>query len=506
MGVVANVKYILATSVASSRSTPLITNIAGRRAQALRESTIDPQLGPRIKIEPNSRSATPGSLSLDAAALHRSYAPPMQSWPMTPYGNSPMAREPSLLDSLYSTPSSDLPEVELPRRINARSNRRNLSGSNGSLVMDDELEFDDGLAENTKLKGVYWDGMGMFDSATPEMRRKRNQKKATSVVQQLQVTSEVVEATECVFDAKGELRRERPITGNPESDDGLSPLPGESTPETDFPPKKKRPGRRPRPALVEKHVNTGRALRRRGDSHHPPFNNSSRRGPYFDGPEDEDDQLTYGRPRPKKRTGLSIHRDNTGPDITFDQPAPMNTLTAGFRDPFQAAPLRARQGQDTYQNGVVNRNHRRQASFPFGAGFRSANDNPLGIPPPNFGSFGQLNGQSMFKNNNFHNNNPFSFSNGNHAFAAFQQQFGIGQQLFGNDSNMFQAPNHVHTQNHNPWDLFGFGQQDMGFQTNGDAGFHMNADLTSVNPLFFSSNQGGAEDDEATVSAPPSEH
>lgn len=39
------------------------------------------------------------------------------------------------------------------------------------------------------------EGMGMFDSATPDMRRKRNQKKAISVVQHLQATSEIVAAT-----------------------------------------------------------------------------------------------------------------------------------------------------------------------------------------------------------------------------------------------------------------------------------------------------------------------
>ena len=60
----------------------------------------------------------------------------------------------------------------------------------------------------------------MFDSATPEMRRKRNQKKATSVVLQLQATSEVVEPNEMVFDASGTLRRERVITGDPNLSDG----------------------------------------------------------------------------------------------------------------------------------------------------------------------------------------------------------------------------------------------------------------------------------------------
>lgn len=449
-------------------------------------------------------------LSLDPAALHRSYAPPMQSWPGTPYGDSPMSHETSVLTSLYSTPSSDSPDIELPRR-NTRNNKRNLSGSTQSLMVEDDLEFDDGLNENTKLKGVYWDGMGMFDSATPEMRRKRNQKKAISVIDHLKATSEVVEATELVFDAEGELRRERPITGNPESDDGGSPLPGESTPEPDFPPKKRKPARRPRQPrqpLVDRNVNSGRVLRRRGgQSHHPgaPFSNGNRRGPYLDGPGD-DDALTYGRPRPTRRTGLSIHRDNSGPDITFDQPAPMTTLTAGFRNPFHTGALRTQQSQGTYPNGMVNRSHQRQPSFPFGAGFRTANNNnPLGVAPPNFGSFGQLSGHNMFQNPSFQNNNPFQLPNVGQAFGAFQQQFGVGNQSFGNENNIFQPSTNGHA-NHNAWDIFGFGQQDTGMQNGGDCGVQANNDFTSMNPLFFSSNQGGSEDDEATVSASPSDH
>ena len=496
-----------ANSVASatSRNTPVSGIPTGRRTHVLRENMLDPQLDRRVKSEPKSRSTTPLPFTLDPAALHRAYAPPMQSWPATPYADSPITQERSVLGSLYSTPSSESPEIELPRRSTARNKQRNLSGSNESQLADDEPEYDDGQSEVTKLKGVYWDGMGMFDSATPEMRRKRNQKKATSVVEQLQATSEVVEATECVFDAQGELRRERPITGNPESDDGMSPLKGESTPEPDFPPKKKA-GRRPRQALVEKDVNTGRSLRRRGESHHPPFSHKSSQGPYFGGVDEEDDELTYGKPPPRKRTGLSIHRDNSGPDITFDNPAPMNTLTSAFRHPFQTAPVQQR-SQVTYPNGYLPRGHQRQPSFPLGSGFRPAGNNPFGaLQPPNFGSFGQLSGHSMFQNPNFHHNAPFPASNGHQAFAAFQQQFGVGQQPFGNDGSVFQGQNNGGVQTSSSWDIFGLGHQDMGITTTMDPGFNVNADFTTVNPLFFSSNHGVPEDDEATISPPNSEH
>lgn len=485
-----------------------MTGIAGdRRAHTLRENMLDPQLDRRVKTEPKSRSTTPAlPLSFDPAALHRAYAPPMQNWPATPYADSPMTQERSVLDSLYSTPSSYSPEIELPRRVNGRSKPRNLSGSNHSYAADDEPDYDDGQNENTKLKGVYWNGMGLFDSATPDMRRKRNQKKETSVVEQLQATSEVVEATESVFDAQGELRRERPITGNPESDDGMSPLKGESTPEPDFPPPKKKAGRRPRQALVEKDVNSGRTSRRRGESHHPPFGNDRQRGPCFDGGEEEDDVFTYGKPRPKKRTGLSIHRDNSGPDITFDNPAPLRTLTAPFRNPFQTPSLQ-QHGQPIYQDGYANRNHQSQPSFPSGAGFRPTNNNPLvgGLQPPNFGSFGQLSGHSMFQNPNFHGNAPFPVSNSQQAFTAFHQQFGIGQQPFGNDTTVLTGQNQSGVQDPQFWDQFGLETQDVGIPTTMDTGFQLNADFSTVNPLFFSSTHGGVDDDEATISPPDSE-
>jgi hypothetical protein len=378
-----------------------------------------------------------------------------------------------------------------------------MSGSNQSLVVDEVPEFDDGQGEHTKLKGVVWDGMGLFDSATQDMRRKRNQKKAISVVEQLKATSEVVEATECVFDAEGVLRRERPITGNPEEEDGISPLKGESEPEPDSPPppKKKKAARKPRPALTEKDVNTGRTTRRRRESHHPPFGNDNRATPYFDGGADDDDELTYDRPRGRPRTGLSIHRDNSGPDITFDNPPPMSTLTSGFRNPLQTASALQPRGQQALSHRITNGNHTHQPSMPMGGGFRPAHQNPLGLfQPQNFGSFGQLSGSSIFRNNH----NPIPQLTGQQAFNAFQNHFGATNHFGGANANGFQRPDNNASQIPHAWDVFGFGQQDLDIPTSVDGGFPLSGDIASVNPLFFSSNHGAPEDDEATAS-PPSE-
>lgn len=53
--------------------------------------------------------------------------------------------------------------------------------------------------------------MDLFDSATAEMKRKRNQKKDGSVLEQMKINSAGVEPTEWIFNAAGELERTRYI-------------------------------------------------------------------------------------------------------------------------------------------------------------------------------------------------------------------------------------------------------------------------------------------------------
>ena len=79
--------------------------------------------------------------------------------------------------------------------------------------------------EMARLKGVLWPGMDIFDSATEQMRRKRNQKKDESTLRMMETSSMCVEPTELVFSPTGILRKQRVISGNVEED---SPLPGES--------------------------------------------------------------------------------------------------------------------------------------------------------------------------------------------------------------------------------------------------------------------------------------
>ncbi|KAK2861258.1 hypothetical protein FQN49_004380, partial [Arthroderma sp. PD_2] len=55
---------------------------------------------------------------------------------------------------------------------------------------EDEEPIQRGSDEASRLKGIFWPGMDIFDSATEEMRRKRNQKKDGSILKQMEETSE----------------------------------------------------------------------------------------------------------------------------------------------------------------------------------------------------------------------------------------------------------------------------------------------------------------------------
>lgn len=88
-----------------------------------------------------------------------------------------------------------------------------------------ELELADKVDEIARLKGVYWPGMDVFDSATDEMRRQRNQKKDAKLLQVMERASEDITPTELVFSPSGTLRKCRVISGKVEEG---SPLKGET--------------------------------------------------------------------------------------------------------------------------------------------------------------------------------------------------------------------------------------------------------------------------------------
>lgn len=97
---------------------------------------------------------------------------------------------------------------------------------NDSFEYQNDNEMDKERADEiARLKGVLWPGMDIFDSATEQMKRKRNQKKDESILKLMEKTSMGVEPTELVFSPTGILRKQRVISGNVEDS---SPLKGET--------------------------------------------------------------------------------------------------------------------------------------------------------------------------------------------------------------------------------------------------------------------------------------
>ncbi|KAI9753953.1 MAG: hypothetical protein M1815_005929 [Lichina confinis] len=90
----------------------------------------------------------------------------------------------------------------------------------GTECGDDTSEQVDAekLDGDCQLKGVLWPGMDIFDSAPPEMKRQRNQKKDGSVIAQMQRNSALVRPTELIFWPSGDLKKERWIYSPTDSD------------------------------------------------------------------------------------------------------------------------------------------------------------------------------------------------------------------------------------------------------------------------------------------------
>ncbi|KAL4996038.1 hypothetical protein BDV10DRAFT_202631 [Aspergillus recurvatus] len=118
-----------------------------------------------------------------------------------------------------------------------------------SFMYSNDSEMDKERADEiSRLKGVLWPGMDIFDSATEQMKRKRNQKKDESVLKMMERTSMGVEPTELVFSPTGILRKQRVISGNVEDS---SPLKGET-------PIPKKRTTRPKRVLAQMDPNTQR--------------------------------------------------------------------------------------------------------------------------------------------------------------------------------------------------------------------------------------------------------
>lgn len=230
-----------------------------RNSQVKDENVIDPQLSqaqskPSVAFDPRQ------SLSLeipipDLPSQHRAYAPRMRAWPAGDrYQQEPQQTEEKEVQrrpragrnadsesgsdaeqlffrsppkSIYPDPStmSRLPQTgpfRSPPPLARQGHDHNiieLGTEEPTLAADDEES-----TQSPKLKGICWPGMDIFDSASPEAQRKRNQKKDDSILKQMELNSLVVEPLEQIYWPEGTLKKERLITGMVES----SPLKEES--------------------------------------------------------------------------------------------------------------------------------------------------------------------------------------------------------------------------------------------------------------------------------------
>jgi hypothetical protein len=241
--------------------------------------------------------------------------------------------------------------------------------------------------------------------------------------------------------------------------------------------------------------------------------------------EEDDDDMTYSNPRPRKRSGLSIHRDNSGPDITFNNPAPMNFLTTGFNTGRHSSLRRSalapldHNANPPHPDSYNQRNHFRQGSDTWGqlnGGFRPS----AHMPNPtnnlmNFAAFGQfMSNQGLAP--------PNTVGQSSHqGTTQYQPQqypaYGHAQlpQMQQNENIMFSQPPQ---QNVTAWDngMFGFSNADMSsFLPVPDLNFETSNATENAAPLVFkedfskddfNKDVNFKEDDEVTLSADNSEH
>ncbi|KAL8705741.1 MAG: hypothetical protein Q9201_001175 [Fulgogasparrea decipioides] len=248
-------------------------------ADAKPENVIDPRLSQPLSTSAQQRTSPPhspalGSPGFDLTSLHRNPIPCMRTFRTT-------RSNPAVMDSEQQLPVSPLTNAIAGRvrddsdteTDDGRSTRSHPASpiypepptTEGLLALmdgaaqpsfilpppSDKRRRQSGIEENPEpekefipqtpeLKGVYYPGMSLFDSASPEAQRKRNQRKDESLVAQIQRESLEVECNEYIYWPDGSLKMCRFITGDVQS----SPF-KEDTPPPPPPPKRPR-GRRPK--------------------------------------------------------------------------------------------------------------------------------------------------------------------------------------------------------------------------------------------------------------------
>jgi hypothetical protein len=229
-----------------------------------------------------------------------------------------------------------------------------------------DMDEDD---DTSKLKGVVWPGMSLFDAATPELKKKRNQKKDISVGERLANMSEGVQKEELIFSSSGDFCKKRLITGQPQPEDDV--LPGEEVPSR--PPKAKRAPRKKtsedkepledKKPLKNKDSKTiikavlPAESKKRGRKQPSVVADAA-----VDTPEDyySEGEAPRKTKRNKRQKAPVDQAEEEGEDqsdmdeATFEQPVVMTQLTSGYQQApmyVAAAPMGFRPAEPTYMAG-----------------------------------------------------------------------------------------------------------------------------------------------------------
>ena len=89
-----------------------------------------------------------------------------------------------------------------------------------SEVTSEITEFDEEDDESSKLKGIRYPGMGLFDSANEQQKRKRNQRKDESVLKLMEEASTTIEQKEVIYNEDWTFQRERDVYASPSDYEG----------------------------------------------------------------------------------------------------------------------------------------------------------------------------------------------------------------------------------------------------------------------------------------------
>ena len=118
-------------------------------------------------------------------------------------------------------PCQPVTDIEQPRSLQA-SPARGLSTKDQTYYKQ-QIEVDP--LQSPTLKGIKWPGMSLFDSASLDAQRQRNQKKDRSILEQMAQNSTSVEQMEDIYWPDGTLKKRRLITGNVDSSPTSQPSP-----------------------------------------------------------------------------------------------------------------------------------------------------------------------------------------------------------------------------------------------------------------------------------------